>query len=79
MSDLASSSSSSIPATTVETYACAAGNIDPTTGACSAPVWIVQPSMLPPLDAGSGITIAVAILACWAIAYGFRAMRRAGD
>lgn len=47
---------------------------------CSSPVWVEQqPGGLPPLDAASGIAIGVAILTCWATAYGFRSLRRVGE
>jgi hypothetical protein len=40
---------------------------------------VSQPGLLPPLDATAGITIGVAILTCWATAYGFRTLRRVGE
>ena len=46
---------------------------------CSAPYWVASPSLVPSLDATSGITIGVAILTCWATAYGFRSLRRVGE
>jgi hypothetical protein len=65
--------------TTPVYMACDAANVDATTGQCSQPIWLPQPQLFPQLDAADGITIAVAILACWATAYGFRSLRRAGE
>lgn len=79
MTDPATSSSVSIPADTIEVMGCSASNIDPSTGSCTAPVWVVQPTMLPPLGAGAGIAIAVAIGVCWTTAYVFRTLRQTGD
>jgi hypothetical protein len=46
---------------------------------CAAPQWVPQPSIIPFLDAGAGVAIGVAILTCWATAYGFKSLRRVGD
>jgi hypothetical protein len=62
-----------------EYMACDSANIDATTGVCSNPVWVQQPTLFPPLDAGAGIAISIAVLACWALASGFKSMQRAGD
>jgi len=76
----ASSSTTAAPASTaVQFLACAPADIDATTGACAHPVWVAQPTLIPPLDAASGTAIAVAILACWAVAVAFRSTRQAGD
>ncbi|WP_126537680.1 hypothetical protein [Aerosticca soli] len=59
--------------------ACDAADLDTTTGICTHPVWIHQQGLLPELDASSGVAVSVAILACWATAYVYRVLRRAGD
>ncbi|RUL78770.1 hypothetical protein EKH80_02865 [Dyella choica] len=59
--------------------ACDPANVDATTGHCSAPYWVAQPSMLPPLDAVGGAAIGVAILLTWATAYSFRAIASAAS
>lgn len=59
--------------------ACAAVDFDATTGVCSHPVWVQQPSLLPDLDITSAITIGLAIGVLWATAYGFRKLRRTAD
>ncbi len=64
---------------TTVVYACDSANVDPSTLVCSNPVWVVQSTFLPPLDATSGITIGIAILTCWAVAYGLKSLRRVGD
>ncbi|TCI10118.1 hypothetical protein EZM97_14460 [Dyella soli] len=58
---------------------CDSADVDATTGVCAHPYWVQQQSFFPELDATSGIAISIAILACWAVAYGFKTMRRAGD
>lgn len=60
-------------------YACAQNDVDASTGACTHPVWVTQPTMFPPLSAAQGIAVAVAILALWALAYGIKSIQRAGD
>lgn len=59
--------------------ACDSANVDATTGQCSQPLWLPQPQLFPDLDAASGIAIASAILACWAVAFVYRSLRRVGD
>ena len=59
--------------------ACDSANVDATTGQCSQPIWLPQPQLFPELDAASGVAIGTAILACWAVAYGYRSLRRVGD
>lgn len=54
--------------------ACDSANVDATTGVCSAPYWAPPPSLLPPLDASSGMEIGVAILTAWAVAVMFRSV-----
>lgn len=54
--------------------ACDSANVDATTGVCSAPYWAAPPSLLPPLDATSGVEVGLAILVCWAVAVGFRSL-----
>jgi len=58
---------------------CDSADVDATTGQCAHPVWVQQQSFFPELDATSGVTIGVAILVCWATAYGFRTLRRTGE
>lgn len=59
--------------------ACDQSNVDATTGQCSTPTWVQQPQLFPQLDAADGITIATAILACWAVAYVYKRLRRVGE
>ena len=47
------------------------------TTSCAAPQWQPQPQFIPSLSASDGALIAVAILACWAVAFGYKALRRA--
>lgn len=56
---------------------CDEANIDPNTNQCTQIVWAQPPSLLPPLSVDDGITIGLSILVCWAIGWGFRAMKRA--
>lgn len=56
---------------------CDSVDVDTTTQQCAHPYWTAQTSFLPPLDIPSGITVGVAILACWAVAYGLRRLRQA--
>lgn len=58
--------------------ACASSSVNATTGGCSNPVWVQQPSLFPSLSATDGGLIAFAILAVWATAYMSRALRTAG-
>ena len=58
---------------------CDSSDVDATTGVCAHPYWTTQQSLLPALDIAGGVTISVAILTCWATAYGFRILRRVGD
>jgi hypothetical protein len=58
---------------------CDSADVDTTTGACAHPYWVQQTGLFPSLDMASGLTIGVAILVCWATAYGFKALRRTGD
>lgn len=43
------------------------------------PVWVQQQSFFPELGAGDGVTIGVAILTVWALAFGYRSLRPSGD
>ena len=58
---------------------CDSTDVNPTTQVCAHPYWTVQNSIVPALDMASSVTIGTAILACWAVAYGFKKLRRAGD
>ena len=64
---------------TIEYIACDSANVDPTTGVCSQPVYVMQPTLIPPLDTTTGVTLSIAVLACWAVAYGFKVLRRPGE
>lgn len=77
----AESTSAPAPAvpSTVVFYACAQTDLDASTGVCTHPVWVAQPSIFPPLSAAQGIAIAVAILALWALAFGIKSIQGAGD
>ena len=55
---------------------CDEANYDASTGTCSAPYYAPQPSLLPDLSIPDSMTIAVAILALWAVGFGIRAIRR---
>lgn len=83
MSDPASASSSGgEPAPVVPQVlylACASSDVDAVTGQCSRPVWVAQQGGFPALDMVSASAIAAAILACWAVAYSIKVIRRAGD
>jgi hypothetical protein len=57
---------------------CDSSNVDPSTGICSAPVWVTQPSFFPSLSATDGALIGFAIVACWVAAYMSRALRQGG-
>lgn len=58
---------------------CAPADISTVNGTttCANPQWMPQPSVIPSLSASDGGLIAVAILACWAVAFGYKALRRA--
>lgn len=58
---------------------CDSADVDASTQTCAHPYWVAQQGLFPSLDAASGITIGVAILVCWATAYGFRKLRRTGE
>lgn len=58
---------------------CDSANVDASTGQCSAPYWVPQPSMFPTLNATDGAVIGGAILVCWAVAYMGRALRVGGS
>ena len=56
---------------------CDGANVDASTGQCSAVVWVDgSPTLLPPLSVGDGGTIAMAIVAVWALAFGVNAVCR---
>jgi hypothetical protein len=59
--------------------ACAAADFDASTGVCSHPIWVPQPSLFPELDMASAITIGMSILVLWATAFGFRQLRWTAD
>lgn len=59
--------------------ACDSANVDSTTQQCTAPYWVVEPSLLPSITAADGVEIGVAILALWGVAYMARALRMGGD
>lgn len=50
---------------------CDSANID-SSGACSAPLWVQVPSLVPPLSASDAVVIASAILVLWAVAFSIR-------
>ena len=64
--------------TTEYVQVCAPSDVQTTEGVttCAHPQWEPQPSILPSLSASDGGLIATAILACWAVAYGYKALRR---
>lgn len=59
--------------------ACAAADFDASTGVCSHPVWVPQPSLFPDLDVTSAVGLSVAIGVLWATAFGFRSLRKSVD
>lgn len=59
--------------------ACDSADVDPSTGACLHPFWTQQQLFFPDLDMSSGVAIGTAILACWAVAYVYKSLRRVGD
>lgn len=59
--------------------ACDSADVDPVTGVCAHPYWAQQQLLFPELDIPSGLAIGAAILACWAVAYGYKVLRRVGD
>jgi hypothetical protein len=58
---------------------CDSADLDTSTGTCAHPVWANVPTFIPEFDATSGVAVGVAILSVWAVAYGFKKMRQAGD
>jgi hypothetical protein len=58
---------------------CDSADVDAVTQQCAHPLWASIPTFIPEFDAASGIAVGVAIWSVWAIAYGFKKMRRAGD
>ncbi|MGB5851597.1 MAG: hypothetical protein WBG85_04795 [Rhodanobacter sp.] len=59
--------------------ACDSADVDPVTGVCAHPFWTQQQLFFPDLDMPSGVAIGTAILACWAVAYVYKSLRRVGD
>lgn len=51
---------------------CNQADVDPTTGQCTAVHYVQAPTMLPPLDAVAGGSIAMAIIGCWALAFVYK-------
>ena len=59
--------------------ACDSADVDTTTGQCAHPVWVQQQSFFPELGAADGVTIGVAILTVWGLAFAYRSLRPSGD
>lgn len=57
---------------TVQYVVCDQANIDPATQQCSTVQYVQAPTMLPPLDAVAGGSIAMAIIGCWALAFVYK-------
>lgn len=57
---------------------CDSADVD-ASGACAHPVWVYQPPLVPEFDAAAGVAVGTAIFAVWAVAYGFKKLRRVGD
>lgn len=55
---------------------CADADYNPQTGQCTNVVYVQQPTLLAPLSIDDGVSIGLAILLCWAIAWGWTAMGR---
>jgi hypothetical protein len=58
---------------------CDSADIDPVTQVCAHSLWAHIPSFLPEFDAASGVAVGTAIWLVWAVAYGLKKLRRAGD
>lgn len=63
---------------TLLVMACDSADVD-ASGQCTHAQWVAQPTLIPEFDAAAGVAVGMAILLVWATAYGFKAMRRAGD
>ena len=63
--------------TTTYVQVCAPADMNTSAGVCSNPQWEPQPSFFPSLSVADGGTIASAILACWAVAHGYKVLTRA--
>lgn len=58
--------------------ACMPADFDAVTQTCSAPVWVMyQPSPFPPLTLEQAAVIGSAIIACWCVGAGFKAIYKA--
>lgn len=55
--------------------ACDPSNIQ-SDGTCSVPVWVDQPSVLPPLTTDDAAQIWTAIALLWCLGFGIRTIRR---
>lgn len=58
---------------------CDSADVVTSTGTCAHPTWAYMPSLIPEFDAASGVAVGSAILLVWAIAYGFKKLKRVGD
>jgi len=56
--------------------ACLERDLDTATGACTAVIWIPQPSLLPDLPIEDAQLIGAKIALLWAVAYTFRLIRK---
>lgn len=51
---------------------CNQADIDSATGQCTAVHYVQAPTMLPPVDAVAGVSIAMAIIGVWALAFVYK-------
>lgn len=58
--------------------ACAPADVDAVTGQCSHIVWVQQTAggVFPPLSATQGVEISGAVVACWAVGFIVRVIRK---
>ncbi|MEI2455329.1 hypothetical protein [Lysobacter firmicutimachus] len=62
---------------TVLIQACKASDFDAATQTCAHPIWATyEPSPFPALSVEEGAVIGAAIVACWAVGAGFKAIYR---
>ena len=55
---------------------CPESSFNPVTGVCDNPVWVSQPSLLPPLSAEEGLIISSAMITACASAWALKIIRR---
>lgn len=53
---------------------CAQDDVDPQTGTCAHVVYVQAPTMLPPVDAQTGVLLALPVMGLWYLAASWRRM-----